>query len=38
MERLNTKYNLGFFLDSKLDLESDREEEYKYEHGHKALI
>ena len=38
MERLNTKYNLDCFSDSKLDLESDEGEEYKYEHGYETLI
>ena len=38
MERLNTTYNLDCFSDSKLDLESDEEEEYKYEHGYETLI
>ena len=38
MERLNTKYNLDCFSDSKLDSESDGGEEYKYEHRYKTLI
>ena len=38
MESMNTKYNLDCFSDSKLDSESDEGEEYKYEHGYKALI
>ena len=38
MDRLNTKYNLNCFSDSKLDLESDEGEEYKYEHGYETLI
>ena len=38
MERLNTKYNIDFFSDSKLDSESDEDEQYQYEHGCEALI
>ena len=38
MERLNSKYNLDCFSDSELDLESDKGEEYKYEHGYETLI
>ena len=38
MERLNTKYNLDSFSDSKLDLESDGGGEYKYEHGYETCI
>ena len=33
MERLNSKYNLNCFSDSKLDSESDEGEEYQHEHG-----
>ena len=38
MERLNSKYNLDCFSDSELDSESDKREEYKYEHGCETLI
>ena len=38
MERLNSKYNLDYFSNSKLDSESDEVEQYQYEHGHKTLI
>ena len=38
VERLNTKYNLDCFSDSKLDLESDEGEQDKYEHGYETLI
>ena len=38
MERLNSKYNLDCFLDSKLDSESDEGEQYQYEHGYETLI
>ena len=38
MERLNTKYNLDCFSDSKLDSESDEGEQYKYEHWYETLI
>ena len=38
MERLNTKYNLDCFSDSKIDSESDEGELYKYEHGYETLI
>ena len=38
MERLNTRYNLDCFSDSKLDSESEEKEEYKYEHGYETLI
>ena len=38
MEKLNTKYNIDYFSDSELDLESDEGEEYKYEHGYETLI
>ena len=38
MERLNTKYNLDCFSDSKLDSESDEGEENKYEHGYETFI
>ena len=38
MERLNTKYNLDCFSDSKLDSESDEGEQYQYEHGYETLI
>ena len=38
MERLNSKYNLDCFSDSKLDSESDEGEQYQYEHGYETLI
>ena len=38
MERLNKKYNLYCFSDSKLDSESDEDEWYQYEHGYEMLI
>ena len=38
MERLNAKYNLDCFSESKLDLGSDEGEEYQYEHGYEMLI
>ena len=38
MERLNAKYNLDCFSDSKLNSESDEGEQYKYEHGYETLI
>ena len=38
MKTLNAKYNLDCFSDSKLDLESDDGEQYKYEHGYETLI
>ena len=38
MERLNSKYNLDCFLDSKLDSESHEGEQYQYEHGYETLI
>ena len=38
MERLNAKYNLDYFSDSKLNSESDEREQYKYEHGYETLI
>ena len=38
MERLNSKYNLDCFSDSKLDSESDEGEQYEYKHGYKTLI
>ena len=38
MERLNTKYNLDCFSDSKLDSESDKGEQYQYEHRYETLI
>ena len=38
MERLNTKYNLDCFSDSELDSESDKGEQYHYEHGYETLI
>ena len=38
MEWLNSKYNLDFFSDSKLDSESDEGKQYQYEHRYEALI
>ena len=38
MERLNTKYKLDCFSDSELDSESDKREQYYYEHGYKTLF
>ena len=38
MERLNKKYNLDCFSDSKLDYKSDEDEQYQYEHGYEMLI
>ena len=38
MERLNSKYNLECYSNSELDLESDKGEQYCYEHGHETLI
>ena len=38
MERLNSKYNLDCFSDSELDSESDKGEQYCYEHGYETLI
>ena len=42
MEKLNDKYGLDYFSDSKLDSKSDRGEEYryenKYEHSYKNLL
>ena len=38
MERLNTKYNFYCFSDSELDSESDKGEQYSYEHGYETLI
>ena len=38
MERLNSKYNLNCFSDSELDSESDKGEQYRYEHGYETLI
>ena len=38
MERLNSNYNLDCFSDSKLDSESDKGEQYQYEHGYETLI
>ena len=37
MERLNSKYNLDCFLNSKLDSESDEGEQYQYKHGYETL-
>ena len=38
MERLNSKYNLDCFSDSKLDSESDGGEQYQYKHRYEILI
>ena len=38
MERLNSKYTLDCYSDSELDLESDKGEQYCYEHGYETLI
>ena len=38
MERLNPKYNLNCFSDSELDSESDKGEQYCYEHSYEMLI
>ena len=38
MERLNSKYNLDYFLDSDLDSESDEGEQYQYEHGYETFL
>ena len=38
MERLNTKSNLHCFSDSELDSESNKGEQYCYEHGYETLI
>ena len=38
MERLNSKYNLDCFSDSELDSESNKGEQYHYEHGYETLI
>ena len=38
MERLNSKYNLNCYSNSELDSESDKGEQYRYEHGYETLI
>ena len=38
MEGLNSKYNLDYYSNSELDLESDRGKQYRYEYGHETLI
>ena len=38
MERLNSKCNLDCFSGSKLDSESDKGEQYQYEHRYETLI
>ena len=38
MDRLNSKYNLDYFSDSKLDSESDEGKQYQYEHGYEILF
>ena len=37
MERLNSKYNLDCFSDSEFDSESDKGEQYQYEHRYEKL-
>ena len=37
-ERRHSKYNLDCFSDSDLNSESDKEEQYRYEHGYETLI
>ena len=38
MERLNSKYNLDCFSGSELHSESDKGEQYQYEHGYETVI
>ena len=38
METMNTKYNLDCFSGSELDSESNKGEQYHYEHGYETLI
>ena len=38
MERLYSKYNLDCFSDAELDSESDKGEQYQYEHRYETLI
>ena len=38
MERLYSKYNLNCYSNSELDSESDKGEQYHYEHGYETLI
>ena len=38
IDRLNKKYHLDCFSSSKLESESDEEDNYKYEHKYKTLI
>ena len=38
MERLNEKYGLDSFSDSKLYSEPDEGEDYRYEHKYETLI
>ena len=38
MERLKAKYNIDCFSDSELNSESDKGEQYRYEHGYETLI
>ena len=36
--KLNSKYNLDCYSDSELGSESDKGEQYCYEHGYETLI
>ena len=38
MERLNEKYNLNYFSSSELDSESDKGEDYRFQHHYETLI
>ena len=38
MDRLNDKYNLDCFSNSELNSESDKDEQYQYQHGYETLI
>ena len=38
MEKLNSKYDLDCYSNSELDSESDKGEQYCYEHGYEMLI
>ena len=38
IEKLNKKYGLDYFSDSELDSESDKGENYRYEHKYETLI
>ena len=37
-ERLNSKYHLNCYSNSELDSESDKGEQYCYEHGYETLM